>query len=106
MPMLVIPPHIHPRQVDDFPASCKRSQEGALYVRPGTQAVTAEELAHLQDKHRHVLQGVQVIPDPAPEASTARAVEAPARSRAEAVEEMAAPAEEAEEAPRPKKQHR
>ena len=50
-------------QVEDFPKECKRTVEGAMYVRPGATAViTDAELKHLQDRKIPLL----VVPEKAP----------------------------------------
>lgn len=55
MPMLLIPANVTPRQIDDFPPGCARSQKGAIYVRPAsTLELTEAEWKHLQLRHHDV----------------------------------------------------
>lgn len=52
MPILVVPANVMACQIDDFPDGCKRSREGALYVRPAsTMDVTDDEYDHMQKAH-------------------------------------------------------
>jgi len=76
-------------QVEDFPAlvpvegaeprKFERSCEGALHVRPGGSAeITADELAHLREKHPRVAAAVRVLAsDEELAASRAAATEPP-----------------------------
>lgn len=51
MPTIIFLPTERVQQVDDFPANCTRTQEGALYVRPGgTLVVSDQEALHLRSK--------------------------------------------------------
>ncbi len=76
-------------QVEDFPAvvdvpggeprKFERSCEGALHVRPGSSVeITADELAHLRDKHPKLSASVRVLAsDEDLAASRAAVTEAP-----------------------------
>lgn len=76
-------------QVEDFPAmvnvegaeprAFKRSCEGALHVRPGSNAeITADELAHLREKHPKLAAHIRVlVEDEALAASRAAPTEPP-----------------------------
>lgn len=66
MPTIVIPSHIRPQQVEDFPAEAPRTVKGAMHIRPGTMEVTPEELKHLQMKHAKALRGMYVLPEAPP----------------------------------------
>lgn len=67
MTTLHIPAHVGTQQIDDFPAEgCERSVKGALYIRPGTLEVTADEWKHIQAKHAALAAKLQIVAEVSP----------------------------------------
>lgn len=55
-------PAVVPVEGKDEPRKFERSCEGALHVRPGgTAEITADELAHLREKHPKVAAAVRIL---------------------------------------------
>lgn len=97
---------IHPFQIDDFPAAAARSVKGALYFAPNTtKEMTADEWAHIQQKHAGSAASMRVIvaeaAPPAPPAPLPAAPASPISGPGVLVAE--APAPEDKPAARPRR---
>jgi hypothetical protein len=51
-----------PYHVEDFAEGCERSVKGALHFLPSsTKKITADELKHIQDKHKAFARGLRIV---------------------------------------------
>lgn len=102
-------------QVEDFPAvvavegkdeprKFERSCEGALHVRPGSSTeITADELAHLRDKHPKLYAACRVLATDEQLAASRRAPTEPPPAPTEPDEGEASSGEDEPDAPKGKK---
>jgi len=85
MPLVQVSQHASPCQVDDFGKGCERSVPGALHFVPGSlKQLTADELAHIQKKHKKFAAKLVLVPfdESKKQVAKVKAPEAPVRASA------------------------
>lgn len=62
MPQAVAGRGVTPCQIDGFPEGCKRSREGAIYLRPSSsEEMTDDELEFIKQKYPEVYKELRIV---------------------------------------------